>query len=349
MTGYKEYSNETYNETMIQFKAFLKNLDRINGYLVGSNRTIADLLGAAMLFRPFMSILDERQRRNYPRVSKWFSKAMGDIIPVKFLGLSTSDSLNIDPCPELPGPISQPSCKPKKRKCVRFVSSSSSDDEEEKECPPPVKSCCNKKTKTKEKVEKKEKKKEIELPCLCSKDPTGCDDLLDMLPCSCFDLAKFKQEFFKCETAEDRRNYLQNNFWDNFDKKGWSIWQFKYKTDTEDAEVISSKRSFIFLDGFIMHLTENRKYGFGAHGVFKTDDEVVVCGIYMWRGTTIPHFIVKIPWYDCYEITKLDYLNRDNKTFVEAFWTADEKAEVTYTTEAEGKLTMIYNKKKFFY
>lgn len=83
----------------------------------------------------------------------------------------------------------------------------------------------------------------------------------------------------------DKKSIIQN-FYDNYDPSGWSIWWFKYDKDEGEGQKL-----FMFsnlLDMFLNRLEPMRRYSFGVIGIYGDEPDLELCGVLVWRGLDIP-------------------------------------------------------------
>ena len=178
------------------------------------------------------------------------------------------------------------------------------------------------------KTEKNKNKAEIKKEIKKEKNP------LDSLLPSKFDIKKFKKDFFE----DNNKKNVMENFWKEFDNKGYSLWFIEYQNlESEGKKLFRMKNSKNF---FLERIDDDfKKYSFGVHGVYGNNNEFKVRGLWMFRGKEIPKEIKENEYFNYLTIKQLSNENDKDKKLVEDYWTkcnkgdkVDEKKveEVTY-------------------
>ena len=177
------------------------------------------------------------------------------------------------------------------------------------------------------KEEKKEEKKKEEKKDTPAEEPKKKKvNPLDELPPSTLELEKFKREFLN---NKDKKDAMQK-FWEQYDPKGYSIWWMEYQKLPSEGKVLfrtSNSKSF-----FLQKLDSFRKYCFAVHGVYGSEGDYEVRGVWMWRGTEIPAEIKEHDNFEYMTIKKLDPSKPEDKQLVEDYWT-----KLNETDEVEGR------------
>ena len=206
--GHSEYTQKSYNEAMASFKGFLVRLKNVEGFLVGTALSIADLFAASLLSFPFALIIDEGMRKSFPKLAAWYTKIASDAAFVEFFGIPRFAKIVVKPI------------LPPKEEAVH---------DEKKDA----------------KGKKEEKKKETKKPKEGEEeedDDTGAEkkerNPLDLLPPSSFNLDDFKREFLANKTPETRRAYLKEKFYSAFDAAGWALWFTEYDKAEGEGQVL---------------------------------------------------------------------------------------------------------------
>lgn len=124
---------------------------------------------------------------------------------------------------------------------------------------------------------------------------------MDLLPKSSFNIDDWKREFFN---SPDKPATLVE-LWPKFDHEGWSIWEVKYIK--YEGEGVVGYLTNNLKNGHIRNLDDNfRKYCFASYGVYGEEGNFEIDGIFLWRGTEIPHFWKDHNTYDYFSFKKLD-------------------------------------------
>eukprot|EP00826_Nyctotherus_ovalis_P044242 TRINITY_DN4767_c0_g1_i1.p2 TRINITY_DN4767_c0_g1~~TRINITY_DN4767_c0_g1_i1.p2 ORF type:complete len:399 (+),score=150.65 TRINITY_DN4767_c0_g1_i1:312-1508(+) len=314
--GHGEYSNKIYHESLGNFKSFLRHMNEMGEFLVGTSMTIADLYGAATLFYPFALVVDDGLKKSIPKVAGWYSRVVADPDFAAVYGAPRFCKVALKPV--LPSVEDKLKEKEKKDKKDKKKEKKGSSDEESKE-----------KKGKKDKKDKKDEEEEEEGPKKKPPNP------LDLLPPTPFNLDNFKRSFFENKTSETRRKFLQERFWKEFDDKGWALWYLDYVKAEGECEVLYKTSNL--LGGFIWRIDTMGRYGFGVHAVFGEEPNLEMRGAYMWRGTEIPPFIKDHPSFEFYKSRKLDPSLESDRKVIEDFWCSDDDEMVLGLRYREGK------------
>ena len=178
-----------------------------------------------------------------------------------------------------------------------------------------------KEEKKKEEKKKEEKKEEEPKPKPKPKNP------LDELPPSKLELEVFKRAFLNNKDKED----AMNKFWELYDPEGYSLWWMEYQNLPEEGKVLF--RTSNSKGMFLQKLDNFRKYAFAAHGVYGSEGDYKIRGVWMWRGTDIPNEMKEHDNFPYMTIRKLDINKPEDKQLVNDYWT-----KVNETDEVEGRL-----------
>lgn len=137
--------------------------------------------------------------------------------------------------------------------------------------------------KKKEQPKKKEEAKKADKPADGDEEKSSKKkpNPLDLLPPPTLVLDDFKREFLN---SKDKPAVLKD-FWTKFNEKDYSLWWMKYdKLPTEGKVLFRTKNSMGF---FLQKLDTFRKYSFAAHGIYGTEGDYDIKGVWMWRGSEI--------------------------------------------------------------
>jgi len=110
---------------------------------------------------------------------------------------------------------------------------------------------------------------------------------LDLLPPSNFVLDEFKKEFMN---SKDKAEVLKG-FWGKYDSEGYSLWYIHYQKCGDQGKMMFKTANLKTL--FLQKLDKLRKYAFAVHGVYGTEPDLEVEGIWMWRGKDIPLMVIQ--------------------------------------------------------
>ena len=178
-----------------------------------------------------------------------------------------------------------------------------------------------KEEKKKEEKKKEEKKEEEPKPKPKPKNP------LDELPPSKLELETFKRAFLNNKDKED----AMNKFWEVYDPDGYSLWWMEYQNLPQEGKVLF--RTSNAKGMFLQKLDSFRKYAFAVHGVYGTEGNYKIRGVWMWRGIDIPNEMKEHDLFPYLTIRKLDINKPEDKQLVNDYWT-----KVNETDEVEGGL-----------
>ena len=177
-----------------------------------------------------------------------------------------------------------------------------------------------KEEKKKEEKKKEEKKEEEVKPKAKPKNP------LDELPPSKLELETFKRAFLNNKDKAD----AMNKFWEIYDPEGYSLWWMEYQNLPEEGKVLfrcSNSKGM-----FLQKLDSLRKYAFAVHGVYGTEGDYKIRGVWMWRGTEIPNEMKEHDNFPYMTIRKLDINKEEDKQLVNDYWT-----KLNETDQVEGR------------
>ena len=124
---------------------------------------------------------------------------------------------------------------------------------------------------------------------------------MDELPKSNFNLDDFKRDFVN---AEDKQESLKK-FWENYDPEGWSIWKSSYILYEGEGKV--GYLTCNLKNGFLRNIDHLRKYAFAVLGVYGSEGDYIIDGVWLWRGTEIPNEWIEHNSYDYFKFKKLDH------------------------------------------
>ena len=166
-----------------------------------------------------------------------------------------------------------------------------------------------------------DKNKKIEL--LKSKKPELKKEKnpLDSLPPSSFDLNGFKTAFLE---EKGNKNKIMEKFWKDFDPNGYSLWFMEYQNlKREEKKLFRTRNSKNF---FLERIDEDFKnYAFGIHGVYGSEGDYKVRGVWLWRGKEIPKEIKENDYFKYMTIKNLNSDNNNDRQLVNDYWTKINK------------------------
>ncbi|KAL0391648.1 UNVERIFIED_CONTAM: Elongation factor 1-gamma 2 [Sesamum radiatum] len=241
-----------------------------NTYLVGHGVTLADIVMTCNLSIGFKAIMTKSLTSQFPHVERYFWTMVNQPNFKKILG-DIKQAESIPPvASKKPAQTKEPA-KPKPK------------EEPKKEV-------------KKEEVKPKEVAEEEEAPKPKSKNP------LDLLPPSKMILDEWKRLYSNTKT--NFREVAIKGFWDMYDPEGYSLWFCNYKYNDENTV------SFVTLNkvsGFLQRMDLARKYAFGKMLVIGSEAPYKVKGLWLFRGTEIPQFVLD----ECYDMELYDWTKVD--------------------------------------
>ncbi len=260
--GFAPFSKEESDAAMKELKEWLKILNaQLNGrdFIVGDAYTMADLEVFFSLRAYFQLVFPEELRKKlFPDVSAWFAKLAVNPFMVQSYGRTLL-------------------CKvPQKAPKVEFNNEAPKKKEEAKKKEEPKK---------KDEAKKKEEHAggadgEEEKSSKKKANP------LDLLPPPVLVLDEFKREFLNSK----EKPVVLKDFWTKFNETDYSLWWMRYeKLPTEGQILFRTKNSMGF---FLQKLDCFRKYSFAAHGIYGTEGDYDIRGVWMWRGSEIPEEVI---------------------------------------------------------
>ena len=304
--GWSEFCKETSDKANENLKNYLKILEKeLEGknYLVGNRLTLADIvLFRFIRFFMMLHFPDGMRKKVLPNTTKWFENIMNTPEAVKAYGKTVLCKVPVKPSME--------KIKNKEKEKEKEHQNKSNKSNEKKDT-------------KKEKEGKKDEEKGEEKPTKKEKNP------LDLLPPSKFNLEEFKRSFLNSKNKEE----AIKKFWEDFDPEGYSLWWLEYQNPPEEGKVLfrtSNAKSF-----FLQKLDSFRRYCFAVHGVYGTEGDYKIRGVWMWRGKDIPNEIKENDYYDFLTIRSLDPKDKDDVELINDFWT-----KLNETDKVQGRFAV---------
>jgi len=303
---YNKTGVEQGKEDLKKILCALNNYLLPHTYLVGERITLADIVVATNLLQLYEHFLDEKNRKPYPNLNRWFTTCVNQTQFKAVLG-------NIQMC-QKEGEID-----PKKFSEFQGKVGGNVKNEDKKAAKP------EKKKEEKPKQLKKEEKEEIEeldaaeqalLEEPKSKDP------FDEMPKGTFNMDDFKRFYSNNEESKS-----VPYFWEKFDKEHYSIWYGEYKYSEELTKVFMSCN---LITGMFQRLDKMRKQCFSSVCLFGADNDCTISGVWVWRGQDLA-FELSPDWqidYETYAWEKLDPDAEATKKMVADYfsWSGTDKA-----------------------
>lgn len=269
--GYRVYLPPAEEASIAALKRALEALNThlaSNTYLVGHGVTLADIVTVCNLSHGFKSVMTKSFTSAFPHVERYFWTLVNQPNFKKILG-------EVQQATAVPPVASKKAEAPAKA-------------QKPKEQP--------KKEVKKEEVKPKEVVAEEEAPKPKPKNP------LDLLPPSPMVLDDWKRLYSNTKT--NFREVAVKGFWDMFDPEGYSLWfcDYKYQDENNVSFVTLNKVS-----GFLQRMDLARKYAFGKMLIIGSEAPFKVKGLWLFRGTEIPKFVMD----ECYDMELFDWTKVD--------------------------------------
>lgn len=104
--------------------------------------------------------------------------------------------------------------------------------------------------------------------------------------------------------------------WATFDVAGWSLWRVHY-IKYEGEGVVGYLTSNL-KNGHLRNLDDKfRKYCFSSYGIYGTEGNYELDGVFMWRGTEIPQEWKDHQSFEYFTFKKLDPTNEADQKLAE--------------------------------
>jgi elongation factor 1-gamma len=237
-------------------------------FLVGNAVTLADIITTCNLYLGFTMLMPKSFTKDFPHVERYFWTLVNQPNFKKVLG-DVKQAESTIPVPSKKPAQPKEAAKPKAPK-----------KEEAKEAPKP----------------KPASEAEEEAPKPKPKNA------LDLLPPSTMVLDDWKRLY--SNTKSNFREVAIKGFWDMYDPEGYSLWFCDYKYNDENTV------SFVTMNkvgGFLQRMDLARKYAFGKMLIIGAEAPFKVKGLWLFRGTEIPEFVMN----ECYDMELYDWKKVD--------------------------------------
>ncbi|KAK1302069.1 hypothetical protein QJS10_CPB12g01179 [Acorus calamus] len=248
-----------------------------NTYLVGHAVTLADVVMGCNLFLGFKMIMTKNFTSEFPHVERYFWTIVNQPNFKKILG-EVKQAESVPPVPSAKKPAQAKDYAKTKEPVKPKVEAKK--EQPKKDAP--------------KKVE--ENLEEEEAPKPKAKNP------LDLLPPSKMILDDWKRLYSNTKT--NFREIAIKGFWDMYDPEGYSLWFCDYKYNDENTV------SFVTLNkvgGFLQRMDLCRKYAFGKMLIIGSNPPYKVRGLWLFRGTEIPQFVLE----ECYDMELYEWKKAD--------------------------------------
>jgi len=257
-------------------------------YLVGRTITIADIACVTALLLPMKLAYDEKARKAFPCVTRWFTTCVAQ--------------------PEFEAVIGKVNlCK----KALVAPKAAASSKKDKKAAPA-----------KKDKAKKKEAAAPAPAPKKKAKHPC---ELLPKIE-SDFVLDAWKKQYSNAPGGDCYK--AMPWFWEKMDalnpKDAYSFWYQTYQFNEENKVPFMVSN---LVGGFVQRCDEIRKYSFGTMQIIGEGDKYEIIGCWMMRGQEIAPMLECNPDAEYYNWTKMDLSKDGVKKQVEDLWCAWETLE----------------------
>lgn len=115
-------------------------------------------------------------------------------------------------------------------------------------------------------------------------------------------------------------------FFKDFDPNGWSIWEMKYQKAEGEGTVMFKTSNL--LKGFLVRCDRMRKDSFGVLGIYGSEPDLNISGVWFWRGLDIYPDLLEHPSFQWYERRKLDVNNEADRNIICEYWMKTDEEEL---------------------
>jgi len=259
-------------------------------YLVGERMTLADVSLACDLLLAYRHVVDEKFRKPYGNLNRWFLTVMNQANVKKVCG-------ELSLCVQ-----AQEFCADKHAKHVAAAAP-----------PKEVKKPKEPKAKEAPKPKKEESdKEEDDVP----PEPKQNDPFAAM-PKGTFNMDEFKRTYSNEDTAKVALPYFWKHYEEN--KEFYSLWKCEYKYPEDLSQVFMTCN---LIGGMFQRIEKLRKNAFSNMGVYGVNGNNNIAGAWFWKGQELV-FPLCSDWttdYESYTWTKLDSSKPEDRKFVEENW-----------------------------
>lgn len=266
-------------------------------FLVGERMTLADVSLACDLLLAYRHVADEKFRKPFGNLNRWFMTVMNQANVKKVVG-------EVSLCVER-----AEFCADKHAQHVKASQAAAPAKEKKAKEPKPAKE------QPKPKAKKEEEEKD-EADELLAAEPKSNDPFAEM-PKGTFNMDEFKRTYSNEETDTVALPYFWKHF--NENKEFYSIWYCEYKYPEDLSKVFMTSN---LIGGMFQRIEKLRKNSFSNMGVYGVDGNNIIAGIWFWKGQELV-FPLCQDWttdYESYTWTKLNPDNAEHKKMLDDCW-----------------------------
>eukprot|EP00283_Hemiselmis_rufescens_P006143 CAMPEP_0173434648 /NCGR_PEP_ID=MMETSP1357-20121228/13165_1 /TAXON_ID=77926 /ORGANISM="Hemiselmis rufescens, Strain PCC563" /LENGTH=219 /DNA_ID=CAMNT_0014399531 /DNA_START=37 /DNA_END=696 /DNA_ORIENTATION=- len=117
---------------------------------------------------------------------------------------------------------------------------------------------------------------------------------------------------------------IMGEFWDMFDKEGWSMWYTEYKNNDDYEKRIMASN---LIGGWFQRLdaTGTRKVAFGNVHVFGDEPKLEIAGCWLVKGQEVPQEFKDVVDYEQWDWIKVDTDSEEERKACENYMCWDEE------------------------
>lgn len=283
-------------QDMRQVFGCLNDFLKTRTYLVGERMTLADVSLALDLMLAYNHVADEKFRKPYVNVNRWYTTVMNQDKVLKVAGQVTLCSVRQEFCAN----------KFAKRQ-EEAKAAAPAKEKKPKEAKPP---------KEQPKKKAKEPEPEDEADEVLAAEPKSKDPFAEM-PKGTLNFDELKRVY----SNEDTHKVAYPYFWKVFNenKEHYSIWKCEYKYPEDFTRIFMTSN---LIGGMFQRIEKLRKNALANMGVYGVDNDNTIAGVWFWKGQELV-FPLCDDWktdYDSYTWTKMSPDNADDRKFLEDCW-----------------------------
>jgi elongation factor 1-gamma len=268
-------------------KSVFKHLDdhlKLRTYFVGESLSLADVSLAADLLLAYQHVADASFRSPFANLNRWFTTIVNNPSFKSVVGEVVLVDKAATPIAYVPkkAPVKEAKA-PKAAKAAAAA-------------PAP----------------KKEAEVEDEEPADEFDEPAQKDPFSDM-PKGTWNMDEFKRTYSNMDTEKVALPYFFTNLAPN--KEMYSVWYCEYKYPQELGLVFMTSN---LIGGMFQRIEKLRKNAFGSMCVFGENNDNLIAGVWMWKGTGLA-FPLCSDWttdYESYDWRKLEIDNAEDKKLI---------------------------------
>ena len=130
-----------------------------------------------------------------------------------------------------------------------------------------------------------------------------------------FDLDEFKKGIISNKNKEE----VMKKFWEEINLEEYSLWWLDYQNTDEEGKNL--EYSVNIKNSFMKEMEKFRDKCFGIHGVYGSEGDYKIRGLWLWKGKDVPKEIIESDFYDRLTIRGLKCKNKEDIELVHEFWT----------------------------